>query len=326
MRQKTITSLILILAILVTGNLMAQINSRQGGSELQERLNTVVKHKLEIRQATPTQLDKSILDYCIPSGNCSNGEGFIDFIFAGIENLASGCSPNGYGDFTFMQGTAEIGYTYTASITTGQYPHYVSMWIDFNDDEVFSEMERILTDFYVDIPNVMTDIEIIIPGAAAPGIHRLRVGASYAFLSSPDPCAEIYYGEWEDYNIEITGAPISYNAGVSSIDMGSVMFAGDIIPMATVTNYGMQTVSFPVTMTEPTTGYSSTVEIVDLAMDQTQQVEFDTWTVEVGIYDIEVCTDLIGDEIPDNDCKDMALTFYDHPRQKVVAELFTGMW
>lgn len=131
-------------------------------------------------------------------------------------------------------------------------------------------------------------------GAATPGIRRLCVGASYAFLSSPDPCAEIYYGEWEDYSIEITGAPISYNTGVSSIDMGSVMFTGDTIPMATVTNFDMQTVSFPVTMTESTTGYSSTVDIVDLAMDQTQQLEFDTWTVEVGSYDIEICTDLAG--------------------------------
>nr|NQU91344.1 PKD domain-containing protein [Bacteroidota bacterium] len=39
-------------------------------------------------------------EYCIPSANCSYGDGFTDFGFAGIENWESGCSPNGYGDFT----------------------------------------------------------------------------------------------------------------------------------------------------------------------------------------------------------------------------------
>ncbi len=79
-------------------------------------------------------------------------------------------------------------------------------------------------------------------------------------------------------------------------------------------------------MTEPTTGYTSTVEVVDLAVGETLQVEFDTWTVDVGSYDIEICTDLDGDQVPDDDCQAMTIVFANQPRQKVIAEFFTGTW
>jgi len=77
--------------------------------------------------------------------------------------------------------------------------------------------------------------------------------------------------------------------------MAPVMLAGDVTPMATVANMGVETISFPVTMTVESTGYSSTVDVVDLTAGETLQVEFDTWTTEVGAYDVEICTDLTAD-------------------------------
>lgn len=286
----------------------------------------VAKHKLEIQQVVPEITDACKAEYCIPAANCSYGDGFTDFMFAGISNLNSGCSIGGYGNFTTMQGSAEIGSTYTASFKTGYSEQMVSMWIDFNNDTTFSDMERILTDFELASSGVLIETEITIPGAVLPGIHRLRIGSNWIDPSSPDPCAAFTYGEWEDYNIEITGTPINYNASVTHIDMASVMLTGDIIPKATVANMGVETIDFPVTMTVESTGYTSTVQVVDLAMGQTVQVEFDTWTVEVGAYDVEICTALSGDEIPGDDCKEMTIAFSDQPRQKVIAEFFTGTW
>jgi len=104
------------------------------------------------------------------------------------------------------------------------------------------------------------------------------------------------------------------------------MLAGDVAPMATVVNLGLETISFSVIMTEPTTGYSSTVDVVDLESGASVQVEFDNWTVEVGAYDVEVCTGLTGDEIPDDDCLSKTVAFSAQPRQKVVADFFTGTW
>jgi len=243
-----------------------------------------------------------------------------------IENYGNGCSPGGYGDFTYMQGYAEIGVPITAHMQTGYDGQYASMWVDFNDDEVFSSLERILTDFNMVDAGVMYDVEVTIPGYANAGIHRMRIGSNWSEISSPDPCATFTYGEWEDYLLSITGTSISYNASLVSIDMFYTMMSGDVLPKATVANMGIETISFPVTMTEPVTGYTSTVQVNDLASGEMLQVDFDTWTVDVGSYSIEICTDLTGDQIMDDDCQSMVVTFSDQPRQKVVAEFFTGTW
>lgn len=241
--------------------------------------------------------------YCIPSANCTLGDGFSVFAWAGIENYDSGCSDNGYGVFTDMTATVEIGYSYTATIASPDYGNqYVSMWIDFDLDYEFEEWERILTDYFIAEPGVMYDVDIPIPGNGMPGTTTMRIAANYYDISSPDPCADLVYGEFEDYTVIVTGTPISYNAMTKSIDLDPLLPAGDVTPYATVKNMGVETVSFPVTMTVEGTGYSSTVQVTDLALGDEIQVEFDTWNAPTDNYIVEVCTELVGDEIPDNDC------------------------
>lgn len=240
--------------------------------------------------------------YCIPSANCSFGDGFTDFAWAGIENFESGCSDNGYGVFTDLEAEVEIGQTYTATFATGYGNQMVSMWIDFNLDYEFSDIERVLTDFNLAEAGVLYNVDIVIPGNGLPGNTTMRIGANWIDISSPNPCATFTYGEWEDYSIEVTGDPIDLNAGTVSIDINPLMPAGDITPYATVKNFGVETISFPVTMTVEGTSYSSTIQVTDLALGEEFQVEFDTWNAPTGIYTVEVCTDLTGDQIPDNDC------------------------
>nr|NQU93352.1 hypothetical protein [Bacteroidota bacterium] len=240
--------------------------------------------------------------YCIPSANCTGGDGFEDFAWAGIENYGSGCSDNGYGVFTNMTAEVEIGYVYTATMASGYASNFASMWIDFDQDYEFEEWERVLTDFQMADPGVLSDVDITIPGNGMPGTTTMRIGASWYYPSSPDPCATLGYGEWEDYTIILTGDPIDLNAGTISIDIDPLLPAGDVTPLATVKNMGVETISFPVTMTVDATGYSSTVQVTDLALGDEIQVEFDTWNAPTGNYSIEVCTELTGDEIPDNDC------------------------
>jgi len=241
--------------------------------------------------------------YCIPTANCTVGDGFEDFAWAGIENYGSGCSDGGYGVFTDMTAEVEIGYTYTAIIASPAYgDQYVSMWIDFDLDYEFEEWERIITDYFIEEPGVQYAVDITIPGNALPGETTMRIGGSWSAPSSPDPCATLTYGEWEDYSVEVTGTPIDLNAGVISIDMAPLLPSGDITPLATVKNFGVETISFPVTMTVAGTGYSSTVQVTDLGLGDEVQVEFETWNAPTGSYEVEVCTELSGDQIPDNDC------------------------
>lgn len=277
-------------------------------------------------QVWPHRIVDSPNDYCIPSANCNSGDGFVDFEFAGISNIGSGCSPDGYGDFTSITGSAEIGQTYTASFKTGYGGQKASLWIDINDDEIFADFERLITDFDLPGSNTTFSIDVVIPVSASIGIHRLRIGACWNAPSSTDPCANLQYGEWEDYTIEITGTPASYNASVVSIDMSVYNPFGEIIPKATVGNFSIEAVSFPVTLTETTTGYSSTIQVSDLGAGEMLQVEFDSWNVPVGTYTIEACTELVGDELPQDDCLEKSVNFIIMNRQMVLLEVATGTW
>jgi len=125
----------------------------------------------------------------------------------------------------------------------------------------------------------------------------------------------------------LTGSSINLNAGVVSIDMEPFILQGNIIPKATIKNYGLQTVSFPVTCTINDNGYTSTKSVSDLALLEEVQVLFDTWSPEPGIYDMEVTTQLTGDEVPANDILNTTLGIVEYiPPKMVVGEEGTGTW
>jgi hypothetical protein len=134
--------------------------------------------------------------YCAPAGDCFSAGGFItgitDFAFAGIENYNSGCSDNGYGVFTNLEGTAEIGSDYVANVAVGFQSQFVSIWIDLNHDIEFTPDELVVTDFEMTDDTVFYEIPITIPGNGLPGATFMRVGSCFLQPSSPDPCANLW--------------------------------------------------------------------------------------------------------------------------------------
>ena len=271
-----------------------------------------------------------INSYCVPSADCNYAnfiEGITDFAFAGIENYNNGCSENGYGDFTNLEGTVEIGYDYVVNMAVGFAPENVSIWIDLNQDFEFTPDELIVSDFQLTVADVLTEIPITIPGNSLPCATVMRVGSSYYYPSSTDPCGSIFAGEWEDYTLILTGSQINLNAGVVSIEMQPFVLQGNVIPTVTVKNYGMETISFPVTCTINDNVYTSTKSVNNLAFNEEAQILFDTWTAEPGIYDLEVITQLPGDEILANDTLNSTISIIEYiPPKKVVGEEGTGTW
>jgi len=271
-----------------------------------------------------------INSYCVPTADCNYGgfiEGITGFAFAGIENYNNGCSENGYGDFTNLEGTVEIGYDYVINIAIGYAPQNVSVWIDLNQDFEFTLDELVVTDFQLTVADVLTEIPILIPGNGLPGATVMRVGSSYYYPSSTDPCGSIFAGEWEDYTLILTGSQINLNAGIVTIDMQPLILQGDVIPTITVKNYGLETISFPVTCNINDNGYTSTKSVNNLAFNEEAQILFDQWTVEPGTYDMEVITQLPGDEITANDTVNCTLGIIEYiPTKKVVGEEGTGTW
>lgn len=99
--------------------------------------------------------------------------------------------------------------------------------------------------------------------------------------------------------------PHNHDVTVVSYDVENQVVPENTVvtPMATVGNNGLNTETFAVTCTIGT--YSSTQTVSGLAMGATQQVTFAPitpalWTAE----SVEITTNLVGDEVPDND------TFY----------------
>jgi len=146
-------------------------------------------------------------DFCYPTANCTFGDGFTGFSLQNILNWNSGCSPNGYGDFTNLSTELEPAETYTVGFQTGYSNQDVCLWIDFNNDMMFDASERLITDFNLANANQMYTTTITIPQNVNPGEKRLRIRANWQ-NSAIDPCANFSYGETEDYTVVITGNPL----------------------------------------------------------------------------------------------------------------------
>jgi PKD repeat protein len=144
-------------------------------------------------------------DYCYPTANCSYGDGFTGFSLGNINNMNSGCSPSGYGDFTAMTTDLEAGQIYSLQWKTGYSNQFASLWIDLNSDREFQENERLITDFSLSSANTVYTTTFTVPETATPGVKRLRIRANWQ-NSASDPCSNYSYGETEDYTVVIAGA------------------------------------------------------------------------------------------------------------------------
>ncbi len=150
--------------------------------------------------------------YCVPtySVGCSAGPLIADFSLANtsLANLNSGCSPNSYGDFTATATTVTAGqsYTFTTSFapntaqpgTHTYYSQYLAVWLDANQDGIFSASEQVYTS--TDVPGISITASFTVPTGTLPGLTRLRVRSRSTIEAlTADPCAAYQFGETEDY-------------------------------------------------------------------------------------------------------------------------------
>jgi subtilisin-like proprotein convertase family protein len=147
--------------------------------------------------------------YCTPiygnPGGTSNGD-YIDGVSLGNINnqntgSASGASYNNYTNLS--PAVLNPSTQYTLSIKNNpDFTEQVSAWIDYNQDLVFSEDERLgqisITDAEVGTITFTTPASII------DGNTRLRVRMAFTVPNPSgliDPCTSIQYGETEDYTV-----------------------------------------------------------------------------------------------------------------------------
>ena len=148
--------------------------------------------------------------YCIPpvSGdNCQNM--YIENVAIGSINMASGCTPGTtYEDYTSESTSIIQGSTIPISLSSFQYGMAYSLWLDMNDNGVFETNENLLIINNTSGSLMVTD-NLTIPITSTVGAHRLRISGGYFQQGVPsDPCAQIGYGETEDYTLTISAAPM----------------------------------------------------------------------------------------------------------------------
>ncbi|GAB4313532.1 MAG: hypothetical protein Kow00127_04650 [Bacteroidales bacterium] len=184
------------------------------------------------------------------------GDGFTDFALAEIENYGSGCADNtGYDGWSqYLElGPAILlpGNSYDCIMQTGYDDQYVTVWIDFNDDFVLTDDEKVLIDFIMVEAGQFYTATIPIPVDATPGLHIMRARTNWTQPAS-SPCDNYSYGEAEDYMVMVGNAAFGSIAGtVSLLSNGTPVENAEIEMTGTYTSYSVQTGSNGIYIIDP---------------------------------------------------------------------------
>ncbi|MBD3904591.1 M12 family metallo-peptidase [Chryseobacterium sp. Ch-15] len=164
--------------------------------------------------------------YCAVNAGPVTDDYISNVSLANMTNASGASTYTSYVSNPALQVNLNAGGTYTLSITRaylqspgGPYPAATSVWIDYNRNGVFDESERILTSPIANgTPNPLT-FAFTVPNNAVQGLGlRMRIGMLYvasAGVILTGPCGNYgnYPGEFEDYNVVITGSLSTNESG-----------------------------------------------------------------------------------------------------------------
>ena len=216
--------LLLSIICLIYSQLTAQneIELKNSRIRFEDQLSTLLKkEKAEFIKNNETKYTNGSKDeLCVPeySTGCSDGDGFTDFAVEEIENYGSGCEDNmGYDGWSqYLElGPALLipGYTHDFILRSGYASQRVTIWIDFDDDYILTEDEKILIDFELDDAGTFYTAPVTIPPDATIGLHIMRARTNWGGSCS-DPCEGYTYGEAEDYMVIVGQASFGSLEGI----------------------------------------------------------------------------------------------------------------
>lgn len=158
------------------------------------------------------------LDYCRPTVSSTFQYTHINSFKLKALTNTSGQTTGAYNNYTdstgFVIPQLEAGRTDTITFRLGagtfNSNNTTTAWIDYNQDGAFTNDEILGNAFGV--PAINTDANIIFkaPYTALAGPTRLRIrNSAFAAANSPLPaCGSTFYGETEDYTVNISPAPL----------------------------------------------------------------------------------------------------------------------
>ena len=156
--------------------------------------------------------------YPTSSGQDNSLEWITNVTFAGINNT-TGREAGGYGDYTNLVGSVDVGSSYDLSVTiNADSQEYVNAWIDWNKDGDFLDVGESYTLVANTGLNGPHTVSIAAPIDAVGGTTVMRVSVKYQGAPASD--AVFQYGEVEDYAISVTptnSAPVLAGANDLSV-------------------------------------------------------------------------------------------------------------
>ena len=157
---------------------------------------------------------------CSPTADTSYNDGFQLFEVGDISNTSGG---EGYADFTNLSTDLEQGSSHNLTVTTGYGDQYIRVWIDFNDDYIFSLDELVVNNFII-APGAAggsytENMDLVVPANAVLGQHIMRAKSSWLYPVPDDACEETQYGETEDYMVNIVESLSTDNIQIKNISI-----------------------------------------------------------------------------------------------------------
>lgn len=185
---------------------------------------------------------------CTPTGNldCTLSDYISNVTFNGLNNTTT-CGSGGYTVYpasgaqttTLMTGQA---YTFSLSVGSGFGTHGAAVWIDFNQNGVFTDAGEYFLISNAIAASSTTTVSITIPAGATLGAVKMRVRYAYnVTVASTMSCTMSgTYGETEDYTVTLiapvacttpTAQPTSLNlSSVTSTSIGGSFTAASPAP------------------------------------------------------------------------------------------------
>jgi Zn-dependent metalloprotease len=112
---------------------------------------------------------------------------------------STGCAANSYTKYTTPHTSIKQGDSLYFKVNVTNYDQYISIWLDADDNGSFDSNERVIANYYTS--SYTTNGYIYIPSSIDTGKHGIRVRADYYQVNSA--CAQLTYGETEDYFIKV---------------------------------------------------------------------------------------------------------------------------
>jgi hypothetical protein len=174
---------------------------------------------------------RRLIDYCVPQAYSS----CYPISAVEINDLKhfsdDECYKDVYRNYSTLQANLEAGSKHVLTLTLKHsFDSHNSAWIDFDDDGMLEESEKVLDEFIIPSNSLSGSVQLPIPENARPGNHRLRIMTNHNAPIS-NSCKPNYfsYGEVEDYTANITPSnPIKFISSTvshpqtTSVNKGSV--------------------------------------------------------------------------------------------------------